>query len=189
MLAMLLWPHGGLAQAQTAATTPAISATDTPDQNAPSEPVVTGWPPEPSPQPEPQPAPQPAAPAPHDADANGGWPAPLPDAPAAAVPGIEGDVPDAPPPAMHRPDPDPPSPAAPVTTPAAAALPAGSGALDSATVQRIVERLVALHFLASTADAQNPDTMAQAIRDFQSSTGISPSGTLDRDTIGRLTTP
>jgi len=189
MLAMLLWPPGGQAQAQTAATPPAIAATDKPDQNAPSEPAVTGWAPEPSQQSGQQPEPQPAAPAPHDADSNGGWPAPLPDAPAAAVPGLEGDVPDALPAATHRQDPAIP---APVTTPAAtpaAALPAGSGALDSATLQRIVERLVALHFLASTADAQNPDTMAQAIRDFQSGTGISPSGTLDRDTIGRLTTP
>ena len=78
---------------------------------------------------------------------------------------------------------------APAASSPAAALPAGSGALDSATVQRIVERLVALHFLASASDAQSADTLAQAIRDFQTSTGISPSGTLDRDTIGRLTTP
>jgi hypothetical protein len=38
--------------------------------------------------------------------------------------------------------------------PLAAALPAGSGVLDSATVQRIVDRLVQLHFLASAADAR-----------------------------------
>lgn len=69
------------------------------------------------------------------------------------------------------------------------ALPGGSGLLDSATVQRMIDRLVALHFLASAADGQNPDTLVQAIRDFQSSAGISPTGTLDRDTIGRLTTP
>jgi hypothetical protein len=72
---------------------------------------------------------------------------------------------------------------------AAAALPAGSGTLDSATVQRIVDRLVALHFLSSAMDAQNPELIAQAIRDFQLSAGISPTATLDRDTIGRLTTP
>lgn len=72
---------------------------------------------------------------------------------------------------------------------AAAALPAGSGTLDSATVQRIIERLIALHFLASVSDAQSQDVVTQAIKDFQSSAGISPTGTLDRDTIGRLTTP
>jgi hypothetical protein len=73
--------------------------------------------------------------------------------------------------------------------PLAAALPAGSGVLDSATVQRIVDRLVQLHFLASAADAQDPDALTEAIREFQVNAGISPSGTLDRDTIGRLTTP
>lgn len=73
--------------------------------------------------------------------------------------------------------------------PLAAALPAGSGVLDSATIQRIVDRLVALHFLSGVADAQNPEAVAQAIKDFQTSAGISPTGTLDRDTVGRLTTP
>jgi hypothetical protein len=73
--------------------------------------------------------------------------------------------------------------------PLAAALPAGSGVLDSATVQRIVDRLVQLHFLASAADAQDPDTLTEAIREFQINAGISPTGTLDRDTVGRLTTP
>jgi len=68
-----------------------------------------------------------------------------------------------------------------------AALPPGASVLDSATVQRIADRLLELHFLPSAADAQNPDAMAQAIRDFQTSVGISPSGTLDRDTVGRLT--
>ena len=77
----------------------------------------------------------------------------------------------------------PPSPALP------AALTAGSGTLDSATAQRITERLVALHFLPGAADAQNPDTLTQAIRDFQTSAGMPPTGMLDRDTIGRLTTP
>ncbi|KUR70313.1 hypothetical protein AQZ52_15815 [Novosphingobium fuchskuhlense] len=71
----------------------------------------------------------------------------------------------------------------------ATALPAGSGVLDSATVQRIVDRLVSLHFLANAADAQDPDLLTQAIREFQANAGISPSGTLDRDTVGRLTTP
>ena len=68
------------------------------------------------------------------------------------------------------------------------ALPAASGALDSATVKRIVDRLVALHFLASAADADNPEALDQAIRSFQTNIGISASGTLDRDTVGRLTT-
>ena len=73
--------------------------------------------------------------------------------------------------------------------PAAAALPAGAGVLDSATVQRIIDRLVSLNFLANAAEAQDPDRLTAAIRDFQSSAGISPSGTFDRDTVGRLTTP
>ncbi len=80
------------------------------------------------------------------------------------------------------------APAAP-PAPSAAALPAGSGVLDSATVQRIVERLVALHFLGNAADAHDPETLIDALRAFQTSSGISPTGTLDRDTIGRLTTP
>lgn len=75
------------------------------------------------------------------------------------------------------------------TPPAAAALPAGAGVLDSATVQRIVDRLISLNFLANAAEAQDPDRLTAAIRDFQSSAGISPSGTFDRDTVGRLTTP
>ncbi|WP_292929563.1 peptidoglycan-binding domain-containing protein [Novosphingobium sp. PASSN1] len=73
--------------------------------------------------------------------------------------------------------------------PAATALPAGAGVLDSATVQRIVDRLVSLNFLANAVEAQDPDRLTAAIRDFQSSAGISPSGTFDRDTVGRLTTP
>ena len=96
----------------------------------------------------------------------------------------------APPDAVTVPDLPPPATAPLVTpSPVAAALPAGSGVLDSATVQRIVDRLVAMHFLYAAADAQDSEVMAQAIRDFQESAGISPTGTLDRDTIGRLTTP
>ena len=105
---------------------------------------------------------------------------PAPDEPAAPVVPPALDVVPAPSPAPAT------SPAPP---PAAAALPAGSGVLDSATVQRIVDRLVSLHFLANAADAQDPDLLTQAIREFQSNAGISPSGTLDRDTVRRLTTP
>jgi hypothetical protein len=96
----------------------------------------------------------------------------------------------APPDAVSVPDLPPPA-TAPLVTPqpVAAALPSGSGVLDSATVQRIVDRLVAMHFLYAAADAQDADALTQAIRDFQESAGISPTGTLDRDTIGRLTTP
>jgi hypothetical protein len=82
-----------------------------------------------------------------------------------------------------------PAPALPAPPPAAAALPAGSGLLDSATIQRIIDKLVGLHFLANAADAQDPDLLTQAIREFQSNAGMSPSGTLDRDTVGRLATP
>jgi peptidoglycan hydrolase-like protein with peptidoglycan-binding domain len=110
-------------------------------------------------------------------------------------------APDEPPPAELPPPPEgspvpdalpvavPPPAGSPQASPDAAALPAGSGVLDSATVQRIVDRLVSLHFLANAADAQDPDTLTQAIREFQANAGISPSGTLDRDTVGRLTTP
>ncbi|WP_298191355.1 peptidoglycan-binding domain-containing protein [Novosphingobium sp.] len=103
-----------------------------------------------------------------------------PDEPAAAEVPLPLDLVPAPPPAPTASSSPP---------PAAAALPAGSGVLDSATVQRIVDRLVSLHFLANAADAQDPDLLTQAIREFQSNAGISPSGTLDRDTVGRLTTP
>jgi hypothetical protein len=110
------------------------------------------------------------------------------------VPGIEDELPDAgdadaPATTRRRSASVAHTPASAPVAASAAALPAGSGALDSATVQRIVDRLVALHLLSSSADAQNPDAMIQAIKDFQTGAGISPSGTLDRDTIGRLTTP
>jgi len=137
-------------------------------------------------------------------DATGGYPAaPEPEASevaptTATVPGIEDMLPDAGKadavgsgtvrasrPLPSRSDATAP---APQTSASAIAQPAGAGALDSTTVQRIVDRLVGQRFLASAADAQDPALFAEAIKGFQSSVGISPSGTLDRDTIGRLVT-
>jgi hypothetical protein len=175
-LAFLLLQTAPQVRAQTSATSPAMNAMTSPPEDAAEVP---------------DPAPDPAA----ETDAvtavaPAAVPAPSPRNGPATVPGIEDDLPDAgdanaPGTTNHRRA----APAPPPTAPIAAALPSGSGALDSATVQRIVERLVGLHLLASTADAQNPETFVQAIKDFQTSAGISPSGTLDRDTIGRLTTP
>ena len=65
-------------------------------------------------------------------------------------------------------------------------LPPGSAALDGATVQRVVARLVDLHLLGTPADAQDASLLANAIRSFQSGAGIAASGTLDRDTLGLL---
>lgn len=132
---------------------------------------------------------------------------PEPEEPAIAIPAqpppanYRADLFDEPPPETqaNRPAPSPPadqtdttggarSSSAPHIAPPAT-LPAGSGTLDSATTQRIIDRLVELHFLNSAADAQNPDAVVLAIRDFQASIGISPSGTMDRDTVGRLTLP
>ena len=68
----------------------------------------------------------------------------------------------------------------------AIALPPGSAALDAASVQRVIARLVALHVLGTPMDAQDPALLAAAIRSFQSSIGIASTGALDRDTLGRL---
>ena len=97
------------------------------------------------------------------------------------------DIPDLPPASRATPPPGN-SNSTPTPRPDLSALPAASGALDSATVKRIIDRLVALHFLASAANADNPEALDQAIRSFQANIGISASGTLDRDTVGRLTT-
>lgn len=70
----------------------------------------------------------------------------------------------------------------------AIALPAGSGAVDSTTAQRMVERLVELHLLGSPAEAQDPALFAEAIKAFQARSGIAATGFLDRDTIGLLAT-
>ncbi len=173
---------GSPAAAQIAATSPAMAAVTVP-------PVSEEPPP-------PPPAPLESADAEYDEAGSDEleWPADLgPAAPAnyradlfaEAQPELETDLP-APlqlPAGTTGPAASPPRTAAPVT------LPAGSGLLDSATAQRAIDRLVALHFLASPADAQNPEALGKAIRDFQASIGISPSGTMDRDTVGRLTLP
>lgn len=129
-----------------------------------------------------------------------------PPAPAATsattVPDIEDELPDAgkadaPPTTSRRrtrsvPSPSPQAEPHSLDRPAAALAaipqPAGAGSLDSATIQRITDKLVGLRFLSSAADAQDPGLFADAVKAFQSSVGISPTGTLDRDTIGRLVT-
>lgn len=62
----------------------------------------------------------------------------------------------------------------------------GNGTFDSGTMRRIAERLVSLNLLAHADDAQDSALLAEAIRTFQSNSGIAPTGTLDRDTVGRL---
>jgi hypothetical protein len=193
---VLLIAAAGAAFAQSAATSPALSAfaapTDAPPDGAPVDhgpfaDANAGGPPVDASETDQGPAREPSTAEPPSADT------PAEDAASAADDGaaVGGFPPDErgpplpPPNIVQQPQSEPsqPQPAPP------AALTAGSGTLDSATGQRITERLVALHFLPAAADAQNPDTLTQAIRDFQTSAGISPTGMLDRDTIGRLTTP
>ncbi|WP_225206590.1 peptidoglycan-binding domain-containing protein [Novosphingobium huizhouense] len=86
------------------------------------------------------------------------------------------------------------SPASPASAPApAAAGPApadlalsGQPQTDSATMRRIAMKLVALGFLGRADDADDPAVLSDAVRAYQSASGIAPTGTLDRDTIGRL---
>lgn len=61
-----------------------------------------------------------------------------------------------------------------------------TGAVDSATLRRIAERLVSLNLLGRAEDAQDPALLLDALRAFQMAAGIAPTGNLDRDTIGRL---
>ncbi|MFM9937549.1 MAG: peptidoglycan-binding domain-containing protein [Novosphingobium sp.] len=177
----------GAAPPPSAATSPAmgelteVQPADEPTtaaENTPSEAVTSE--PEPPADPEPEPDPE-ADPQPMAGSDVGGFSRDEGDAAAPSVAQGRISAPLAPPKSRQ--------PAVTAAAAAAAALPAGSGTLDSATVQRIIERLIALHFLASAADAQSQDVVTLAIKDFQSSAGISPTGTLDRDTIGRLTTP
>jgi Putative peptidoglycan binding domain len=195
---------GHAARAQSTATSPAMDAvTAVPDAGDPprahdGEPhsvpdADIGAPIPPPPLPEPEAALPSAGDAAPLADFDLSDPPSSSSAVAATVPGIEDELPDAGnanAPATTRRRGTPSSPVMQAGAPqVAAALPAGSGTLDSATVQRIVDRLVALHLLASAADAQNADAMVQAIKQFQTSSGITPSGALDRDTLGLLLTP
>ncbi|GEM_PF-1930549 len=58
--------------------------------------------------------------------------------------------------------------------------------LDPAIAQLIVARLVQLHLLATSAEAQDPIKLGEAIRGFQSSIGSKPTGLLDRKTIALM---
>jgi len=89
--------------------------------------------------------------------------APVTDAPTPVQPGFDANLP-------------------PVTLP----QPKKDKPLDPVVAQLIVVRLVALHLLASTADAQDPVKVGDAIRGFQSGIGSKPTGVLDRKTIALM---
>ncbi len=55
--------------------------------------------------------------------------------------------------------------------------------LDAAVAQLVVNRLLQLRLLDNAADAQDPAKAAAAIRGFQSSVGLKPTGLLDRRTL------
>ena len=79
--------------------------------------------------------------------------------------------------------------ALPVNAPAAVGettIAAGQAQTDSATMRRIAMKLVALGFLGRADDADDPAVLSDAVRAYQGASGIAPTGTLDRDTIGRL---
>ncbi len=58
--------------------------------------------------------------------------------------------------------------------------------LEPYVAQLIVARLVSLHLLETTADAQDPAKLSEAIKGFQSSIGAKPTGLLDRKTISLM---
>jgi hypothetical protein len=55
--------------------------------------------------------------------------------------------------------------------------------LEPAIAALVVERLVALHLLDKTADAQDATKAAEAIRGFQAGVGLKVTGVLDRKTL------
>lgn len=65
-------------------------------------------------------------------------------------------------------------------------LPSAAGPIDPTTTQRIIARLVQLHWLNSATDAQDAGQLTAAIKAYQGSVGIPPTGLLDGDTIGML---
>jgi hypothetical protein len=65
----------------------------------------------------------------------------------------------------------------------------GGIALDSGTLQRIVERMIQYGLLSSSVDAQDPTIFDQAVRGYQRLIGIAETGILDRDTVGRFLAP
>ncbi len=65
----------------------------------------------------------------------------------------------------------------------------GGSAFDSATLQRIVERMIQYGLLGSSTDAQEPALFEQAVRAYQRLVGIAETGILDRDTVGRFLAP
>jgi len=65
----------------------------------------------------------------------------------------------------------------------------GGSAVDSGTLQRIVDRMVQSGVLENSADAQDPALFDQAVRAYQRLVGIAETGNLDRDTVGRFLAP
>lgn len=58
--------------------------------------------------------------------------------------------------------------------------------LDPVIAQLVVERLIRLRLLDTSADAQDAAKTAAAIRGFQSGLGLKPTGVLDRKTLALL---
>lgn len=62
-----------------------------------------------------------------------------------------------------------------------------SGSLDQSTLERVRQRLRNLNLLANADDSENG--LTEAIRRFQTSIRMPETGSLDRDTLGRLLVP
>jgi hypothetical protein len=62
-----------------------------------------------------------------------------------------------------------------------------SGSLDQSTLERVRQRLRGLGLLANAEDSENG--LTEAIRRFQASIKMPETGSLDRDTLGRLLVP
>jgi|GEM_PF-3595124 len=62
-------------------------------------------------------------------------------------------------------------------------------AVDSSTMQRIVDRMLQSGVLNSSTDAQDPALFEQAVRAYQRLVGIGETGLLDLNTVGRFLAP
>lgn len=58
--------------------------------------------------------------------------------------------------------------------------------LDPPVAALVVARLVQLHLLDTPADAQDAARAAEAVRAFQTSVGLKPTGLLDRKTLALM---
>jgi hypothetical protein len=66
------------------------------------------------------------------------------------------------------------------------ARPKHDAPLDPTIAQQVIARLVQLHLLDSAADAQDARKAADAVRGFQASAGLKPTGVLDRKTLALM---